>query len=301
MSQNNNPKPAPAYRKYPLSRIVSVREIVSADYVKGVYIGGRPHIHPEAWELCFCLVGEVTYFHGEREIHLRPGQVVFTAPGVTHDSHISDPDAMSFFISFTCTDSYIQLLRQRVVRINLTQQRLLEQLVEELQSAFEIKDDRLRIHNFIPGQNGLLGAEQMICCYLEQLLISSLRTLTAQSGSVTVTEALESDLVNRINSYINRHLRESITVEDLCRELHYGRSKIFSVYKKVTGTSINAYITAQRLERARQLLEKGNCSVTKVAEQVGFTSLQYFSRKFTEANGVTPSRYMELCRESEQI
>ena len=106
---------------------------------------------------------------------------------------------------------------------------------------------------------------------------------------------------DRINSYINRHLHESITVEDLCRELHYGRSKIFSVYKKTTGTSINTYITQQRLERARQLLEKGNCTVTKVAEQVGFTSLQYFSRKFTEANGVTPSRYMELCRESEQI
>lgn len=301
MDQSNNQKITPVYRKYPLSRIVSIREIVSADYVQGTYMGGKVHVHQEAWELCFCLEGEVTYFHGDREICLRPGQLIFTAPGVAHDSHISDPESMSFFISFTCSDTYMQLLRQRVVRINLSQQRLLEQLVDELRSAFELRNDRLRIWNFAPGHDSPLGAEQMICCYLEQLLIGSLRTLTAQSGSVTVAEALESDLVDRINSYINRHLHESITVEDLCRELHYGRSKIFSVYKKTTGTSINTYITQQRLERARQLLEKGNCTVTKVAEQVGFTSLQYFSRKFTEANGVTPSRYMELCRESEQI
>lgn len=300
-NNNNNQKTPPVYRKYPLSRIVSVREIVSADYVQGTYMGGKIHVHPEAWELCFCMEGEVIYVHGEREVRLTPGQMVFTSPGVAHDSHILDADSKNLFISFTCSDSYMQLLRQRVVRINLSQQRLVEQIVDELQSAFELRDDRLRIWNFTPGQNCLLGAEQMVCCYLEQLLIGVLRTLTAQNGSTSVTEVMESDLVNRINRYINQHLHEPVTVEDLCKELHYGRSKIFAVYKKTTGTSINTYITQQRLERARQLLEKGTCTVTKVAEQVGFTSLQYFSRKFTEANGVTPSRYMELCRENEQI
>lgn len=298
MSQNKNP--IPTYRRYPLSRIVSVREIVSADYVQGAY-SGLPHSHPEAWELCYCLEGEMIYIQEGREISLHPGYIVFTGPGVTHGSDIEDPESLNLFVSFTCSDAYIQLLRQRKFRINRSQQHLLEHLVEELQSAFELKNGRLRIYNFTPGQNSLLGAEQMICCYLEQLLISILRTLTEQDGSTTITEALESDLVNRINNYIDRHLHESITVDDLCRELHYGRSKIFSVYKKVTGTSINNYITAQRLERARQLLEKGNCTVTKVAEQVGFASPQYFSRKFTEANGVTPSEYMERCRENEQI
>ena len=301
MNLDGSQKQMRTYRKYKLDRIVSVQEIVSADYVQGVQIGGKVHTHQDAWEICFCLEGEMVYEQAGREIPLRTGQMIFTAPGVAHDSHIFDPEAINFFISFTCSDVYIQILRQRVMRINISQHRLLEQLLEELRDAFELKNNRLRIWKFAPDQNCPLGAEQMICCYLEQLLIGTLRTITAKNGSTNVTEALESDLVNRINSYINCHLHENITVEDLCRELHYGRSKIFAVYKKTTGTCINAYITEQRLERARQLLEKGNCTVTKVAEQAGFTSLQYFSRKFTEVNGVTPSKYMELCRENKQI
>lgn len=302
MEQKQLQKNVPVYKKYPLSRIVSVREIVSADYVLGSYTRWLPHVHPEAWELCFCLEGEVAYYQEGREIRLRPGQVVFTAPGVTHNSYIEDTNSASFFIAFTCSDTYIQLLRQRRVRITRAQERLLERLVDELKSAFELKGDRLRIYNFIPGRNCPLGAEQMICCYLEQLLIGILRDLTAQDGR-TVTgedfaEAVESDLVNRINRYIDKHLAEPITVEGLCREFHYGRTKISTAYKRAMGMGINAYITRRRLERARQLLEEGESTVAQVSEQAGFSTPQYFSRKFLAAYGCAPSVYAERHRKS---
>jgi len=176
-------------------------------------------------------------------------------------------------------------------------------LVEELQSAFELSDDRLRIWNFVPGQDCPLGAEQMICCYLEQLLISILRDITMQNGR-TVTgedfvEAVESDLVNRINRYIDKHLHQPITVEGLCREFHYGRTKLSTTYKKAMGMGINAYIAAQRLERARQLLEEGEHTVTQVSEQTGFSSPQYFSRKFLAAYGCAPSQYAEQHRKND--
>jgi len=302
MDQCINKKAVPPYKKYPLSRIVSVREIVSADYIRGVKNKNLPHSHPEAWELCFCLEGEVIYLQEDRERRLRPGQVVLTAPGVVHDSVISDPEALSFFIAFTCSDTYIQLLRQRMVRISRAQERLLERLVEELYAAFELSDDRLRIWNFVPGQDCPLGAEQMICCYLEQLLIGILRELTMQNGR-TVTggdfvEAVESDLVNRVNRYIDKHLTEPITVELLCREFHYGRTKLSTTYKKAMGMGINAYIAAQRLERARQLLEEGSSTVSQIADQVGFSSPQYFSRKFFAAHGCSPTQYAERYRKN---
>ena len=300
MEQKISSKSTPVYKKYPLSRIVSVREIVSADYVMGVYKRRLAHAHQEAWEMCFCMEGEVTYYQEDRAIQLRPGQVIFTAPGVVHDSYIEDPTSASFFISFTCSDTYIQILRQRKVRITRQQERLMERLVEELRGAFELKNDRLRIYNFVLDENCPLGAEQMICCYLEQLLIGILRDLTMQEGrpvsSEDFLEAVEGDLVNRINRYIDKHLAEPLTVEGLCREFHYGRTKISTAYKKAMGMGINAYITQQRLERARQLLEEGGLSVTQVSEQAGFASPQYFSRKFLAAYGCAPSQYAERHR-----
>ena len=303
MEQKTALKNIPNYKKYPLSRIVSVREIVSADYVKGRYNARFAHAHQEAWELCFCMEGEVIYFQEDREIRLRPGQVIFTAPGIIHDSYVEDPASLSFYIAFTCSDTYIQILRQRRVRINRQQERLLERLVEELQSAFELDSRaRLRIWNFVPDQNCPLGAEQMICCYLEQLLIGILRDLTMQNGCTIsgedFAEAVESDLVGRINRYIDKNLAEPITVEGICREFHYGRTKISTAYKKAMGMGINAYIAAQRLERARQLLEEGNATVMEVSEQTGFSSPQYFSRKFLAAYGCAPSQYAERHRKN---
>jgi len=61
---------------------------------------------------------------------------------------------------------------------------------------------------------------------------------------------------------------------------------------------INAYIAAQRLERARQLLEEGSSTVSQIAEQVGFSSPQYFSRKFFAAHGCSPTQYAEHYRKN---
>ena len=185
--------------------------------------------------------------------------------------------------------------------VTYAQERLLDRLVEELQAAFELKNNRLRIWNFIPDQNSPLGAEQMICCYMEQLLINILRELTMQNNRAATGEdfAAAMELVNNINRYIDEHLAEPISVERLCDEFHYGRTKLFNVYKKVTGVGVNAYITRQRLGRARQMLEQGNCTITKIAEQVGFSTPQYFSAKFSAAYGCTPSQYAERFRENE--
>lgn len=290
-----------AYTKYPLSRIVSVQEIVSADYVRGNHLIGRHHAHQDAWELCFCMRGGVAYIQDGLELYLRPGQMMFTAPGVIHKSRIEDPETMSFFIAFTCSDANIQILHQRIMSVTYAQERLLDRLTEELQSAFELKNDRLRIYQFVPDQNSPLGAEQMICCYLEQLLINILRELTMQTNRAVTGEdfAAAMELVKNINHYIDEHLAEPITVESLCDEFHYGRTKLFNVYKKVAGMGVNAYIIRQRLGKARQMLEQGNCTITKIAEQVGFSTPQYFSAKFSAAYGCTPSQYAERFRENE--
>ena len=301
MEQPKTDKLQLAYTKYPLSRIVSVREIVSADYVRGNKLNVWQHVHQEAWELCFCIRGEVLYMQDGREFLLQAGQILFAAPGVMHASRITDPETASFYIAFTCTDTYIQILQQRVMQVTYTQERLLDRLIEELHSAFELKNDRLRIYNFVPDQNSLLGAEQMICCYMEQLLINILRELTMQDNRAVTGEkfAEAMELVNNINRYIDEHLSEPITVERLCEVFHYGRTKIFDVYKKVAGMGINAYITRQRLDRARQLLERGDTTITKIAEQVGFSTPQYFTSKFSAAYGCTPSQYAERFRAKE--
>lgn len=109
---------------------------------------------------------------------------------------------------------------------------------------------------------------------------------------------MDVDLINRINRYIDENLQERITLDRLCKEFHYGRTKISTAYKKLTGVGINTYLMQQRLKRGQELLEEGKYTVTEIAERTGFASTQYFSRKFSEIVGYAPTKYAELYKEN---
>jgi len=54
---------------------------------------------------------------------------------------------------------------------------------------------------------------------------------------------------------------------------------------------VNAYITQQRMTRAKQLLRETEEPVYRVAELIGIRNYTYFCRLFKEKTGLTPLRY----------
>lgn len=56
-------------------------------------------------------------------------------------------------------------------------------------------------------------------------------------------------------------------------------------------TTVNHYITALRLDKAKHLLENGKLPISETAAQCGFASSCYFARVFKEKNGILPGQY----------
>ena len=67
---------------------------------------------------------------------------------------------------------------------------------------------------------------------------------------------------------------------------HFSRS-----FREAFGESPYSYLMTRRIERAKELLRRGELSVTDVCIAVGCTSLGSFSSRFTELVGETPSAY----------
>ena len=97
--------------------------------------------------------------------------------------------------------------------------------------------------------------------------------------------------MNELKRYIHAHLGEPISLDRLARHVHYSRTYITVRFKAATGMSIMDYVEQQRISRAKELLAGGGCSVTQIAEELGYSSLQYFSRRFRKAVGCAPSQY----------
>lgn len=77
---------------------------------------------------------------------------------------------------------------------------------------------------------------------------------------------------------------------------HFGMSEAYfrRLFRSVYHTSPSKYIRSVRVERAKKLLSYQFVTLTDCAAQCGFSSVQYFTRVFREATGITPSQFRKM-------
>lgn len=287
------------YEKYKLSRIITVQEIVSADLMRVPRKKSLRHAHAEAWELCCCVKGQMEVERGELVTTLEEGEVLLISPGVEHAPATKRKGDVALVLSFTCSNSENLRPLQKVVS-GLAEESIpvANKIVLELEGSFMNRDSyKLHLLHFVPSLDPPLGAEQLICCYLEQLLILLLRQATMEKGSVVRTnyfkKAMQGYLVEQVDDYIVRNIRRRLTVEEIAEHFHYSRTRLSTVYKQIKGIGINESIAQEQLRQAKILLANTDKSITEISEELGFSSPQYFSRKFAQKVGVAPSHYVQ--------
>lgn len=101
----------------------------------------------------------------------------------------------------------------------------------------------------------------------------------------------------RFLSNLQKILEENYTnpefsVEDLSREIGMSRIHLYRKMKALTDFTPSEYIGKFRLHKARHILEQQRGNISGVALDVGFTSPAYFSKKFREEFGKTPSAFI---------
>ena len=287
------------YTMHKLSHLISIESLVSADYVRGTHVSRFLHSHENAWELIFCMKNRMQVFVGSTIRELGQGDTFFIRPGTVHDILVEEDDTRAFVISFTCSNPDLLMpLEDHIIRTGEEQQRLFQKMREELETAFIRNPGNLHLYTFEPSASSPLGAEQMICCYLEQLLILMLRDITRKGDAIPKTSEIKNImqdyLIDRVNGYVASHFSEPLSVGKIAAQFHYSRTRFSTLYKELTGKGVNEMISDVRIECAKEYLLREGSNVGKVAEQTGFSSLQYFSHKFTEKVGMSPTQFIAM-------
>lgn len=112
---------------------------------------------------------------------------------------------------------------------------------------------------------------------------------SAESGSAPIGDK-DADFL-RVIDYIERHLSEQITLDDLTRIVHFDKSYLIVHFKEKYRMPPMKYVNMLRIERAKVLLSLTDKSITEIALEVGFGSVHYFSRFFKEKEKVSPNDY----------
>ena len=96
---------------------------------------------------------------------------------------------------------------------------------------------------------------------------------------------------DELTNLVGRRLNESTDGNALARDAHYSRFHFQRLFRQETGETPSNCRRRLRLERAAYHLLQGDRSVTQIAFESGFNSLEGFSRAFRKAAGVSPSHF----------
>lgn len=98
-------------------------------------------------------------------------------------------------------------------------------------------------------------------------------------------------LIHQIASYIQRHLAEKLTLEQVAREVHLSKSYLCRILKEELGCTFTEYTNRLRIERSKNYLYRSNLSLAEIACAVGFDDQSYFTRIFKRMVGMPPGKY----------
>ena len=123
-------------------------------------------------------------------------------------------------------------------------------------------------------------------CVLGILLRLVSHHLTA-GGQESKEEARGRDRVKEVVRYL-RTVNGAISLDEVAKEMGMSKFYLCREFKRITGTTVVAYLNRTRCERARRMIYEG-AKVSEAAFAVGFDNLSYFSRTFLRYIGIHPS------------
>lgn len=110
---------------------------------------------------------------------------------------------------------------------------------------------------------------------------------------------LNCDLLDTIYAYVNENYASpALSLSSIAESLSFSPSYLTRYFKEKTGISLMQYIDRKRFEESKNLLATTSLPIKAVVERVGYTDEANFSRKFKRHEGVTPTQYRSICKNS---
>lgn len=122
--------------------------------------------------------------------------------------------------------------------------------------------------------------------YLSDILLQAIKLRDKVTGS-----QYKSQLKQAVD-YIDEHYQcEDISLNRVAKEVDLSPNYLSAVFSQEMGTTFVEYLTAKRMEKARELLRSSNLRSGEIAAAVGYKDSHYFSFLFKKTQGCTPRDY----------
>lgn len=119
---------------------------------------------------------------------------------------------------------------------------------------------------------------------IQQIYCKAIRAYTQKPGRKSNKLAVLAE------EYILQNIsNKELTVEGVAGHLYINSSYLRMLFKQEYGIAVSQFIIKLRMEKARDLIMRGDIKLTAIADMVGISDPAYFSKCFKKYYGIAPS------------
>jgi len=153
----------------------------------------------------------------------------------------------------------------------------------------------------LPDNRKEMNAELENCSFAESCLQILSRYIYMDIWAVlhqrSDGERKYSNTIKLTLDYVMQHYSEQITITQVAKAVEKSPNYLSSIFKKEVGISFTEYLTAFRMEKAKQQLLITNKKVKEICYEAGYTDYVYFSQQFKQRFGCSATQMRNLKEE----
>lgn len=249
------------------------------------------HYH-DFHKILIFLTGDISYCVEGRTYNLIPGDIVLVNAGEAHRPILHSGATYERIILYI-SPAFIERCQNENYNLGLCFFRAHENQSHVLRtraSQTGALASAIRALDQSAGEIAYAGELHHELMFLDFMIHLNRAALEKQLVFVS-TSGSGSKIISIMN-YLNEHLTEDVTIDELAEHFYLSRSYLMHTFKEQTGYTIGSYLSTKRLLLARELLASGS-PITDVCYSCGFRSYSTFSRAYKKSFGESPRDYRQ--------
>lgn len=230
--------------------------------------------------------GECVIYNDQQSIHMKANDVVLISPFAFYSAECTSEEPVEFYyIRFDVqkpTLRYPFMTFYHLSLLNYYPDAVTEPFLRHLNEA------ALQIDKKVPGY--FYHCENL----LREILIQII-----QNNGFQVNAAIhqqknymnEEKLILQAILYLDEHITENLSVNDLCEYVHVSQSYLYQSFKSVLNTSTKTFMSSYRLKYITSDLKYSHLSINQIAEKYNFSSAYSFTNWFIRLTNQSPTSY----------
>ncbi|CRZ34052.1 AraC family two component transcriptional regulator [Herbinix hemicellulosilytica] len=197
--------------------------------------------------------------------------------------------------------------------------KIAREIIIYMEDAYKRQLTPSKLISAVRGALRILLSGDIIIKSSEQLIVEKLDSLQENiSSSKTYKDLIEktneflneycsftqaklsgrSSAIQAALQYIEDNYMNKLTLDKVANYVYLNSSYLSQLFKKEMNMSFSDYVEQIRLKHAKILLKETDYSMNQIAEAVGFSSQNYFTRIFKKSTGITPIKYKNMHQKS---